>query len=73
MKILRAPDVIEMTGLSRVTLWRLERARKFPLRLRLSNNAVGWRDDEVIAWLNSLPRVSDKVNETTGRTDKQPG
>jgi len=57
MKILRAAEVVEMTGLSRVTLWRLERAQKFPARLRLSQKAVGWRDDEVLDWLQSLPRV----------------
>ena len=56
MKILRTPEVIELTGLSRVTLWRLERQGKFPTRLRLSANAIGWREDEVIEWLKSRPR-----------------
>ena len=56
MKILRTPEVIRITGLSRVTLWRLERKGKFPSRLRLSENAIGWHEDEIIDWLASRPR-----------------
>lgn len=36
-----------MTGLSRTTIWRLERAGRFPQRLRLSSNRVGWYQDEI--------------------------
>ena len=56
MKILRTPEVVRLTGLSRVTLWRLERAKNFPSRLRLAANSVGWREDEVIQWIESRPR-----------------
>jgi prophage regulatory protein len=40
-----------MTGLSRSTRWRLERAGRFPRRLRLSANAIGWLEEELLAWL----------------------
>ena len=56
MKMLRTPEVLEITGLSRVTLWRKERAGTFPQRLRLSDNAVGWDSEEISSWLKSLPR-----------------
>jgi prophage regulatory protein len=56
VKILRTPDVVRLTGLSRVTLWRLERSKKFPARLQLTANSVGWRDDEVMQWIESRPR-----------------
>lgn len=56
MKIVRTPEVIRLTGLSRVTLWRLERVGQFPRRLRLSPNSVGWREDEVFNWIESRPR-----------------
>lgn len=56
MKILRVPEVTTITGLSRVTLWRLERKGQFPVRLRLSVNSVGWREDEVLDWVDSRPR-----------------
>ena len=61
MKILRMAEVVELTGLSRVTVWRLERDGRFPARLQLSRNAVGWRDDEVIDWVQSRPRVASRA------------
>lgn len=61
LKILRMAEVVELTGLSRVTLWRLERDGRFPTRLQLSKNAVGWRDDEVMDWVQSRPRVASRA------------
>lgn len=53
MKAARWARVQELTGMSRTTVWRLERDGKFPLRRRLTGHSVGWLEDEVIAWLNS--------------------
>ena len=50
-RILRYRDVIARTGLSRTTLWRLERRGEFPLRCQLSANAVGWVESEVEEWI----------------------
>jgi predicted DNA-binding transcriptional regulator AlpA len=54
--LLPTNDILNITGLSRTTLWRLERAGKFPMRLRLSANRVGWRKDEVEEWIATRPR-----------------
>jgi len=35
---------------SRVHIGRLERAGRFPRRVRLGLNTVAWREDEVEAW-----------------------
>ncbi len=48
--IIRWPQVQELTGYSRSTIFRLERAEKFPQRVRLGAKAVGWYRHEVIAW-----------------------
>jgi prophage regulatory protein len=37
-------------GFSRVHLHRLEKAGKFPLRVRLSERRIAWRESELIAW-----------------------
>ena len=55
--ILRMPQVLAMTGLSRSTLLRRERARDFPAKLRLGgpgSRAVGWRRADVERWLEAL-------------------
>ena len=56
MHILRTSDVISLTGLSRTKLWRLERQGKFPTRIRLGRNSVGWREEEVQNWVELRPR-----------------
>lgn len=53
--ILRQPEVCRITRLSRVTIWRLERKGDFPPRLRLSSNAIGWRESDILAWINNRP------------------
>lgn len=47
-----------MSGLPRVTRWRMEKRGEFPQRRRLSPNRVGWLASEVFAWMESRP-VSD--------------
>jgi prophage regulatory protein len=53
LKLLRFPAVRERTGLSRSTIWRLEREGEFPRHRRISANAVAWVEDEVLSWINS--------------------
>ena len=63
-KILRTKTVMEITGYSRIQIWRKARDvdDDFPAPVRLSQSptkgAIGWYEDEVIAWLASRPRVS---------------
>ena len=51
--LIRWPEVQNLTGLSRTTVDRLERAGSFPRRVLLSENAVGWRKAEILAWAQS--------------------
>jgi prophage regulatory protein len=52
---LRLEAVIERTGLSRATLWRLEKEGQFPKRRRLSPGRVAWLREEVDTWIQSRP------------------
>ena len=53
LKLLRFPAVRERTGLSRSTIWRLEREGEFPKHRRISSNVVAWVEDEVLSWIHS--------------------
>jgi predicted DNA-binding transcriptional regulator AlpA len=57
-RILRANEVVSLTGLSRSTLWRLESAGSFPVRRQLSPGAVGWFISEVEKWLADRQAVT---------------
>lgn len=51
--LLRLPDVIAATGLSKTTIYELQRSREFPAARRLSRRCVGWPASEVQAWIDS--------------------
>jgi prophage regulatory protein len=52
-RVIREDECLRLTGLSRTTRWRLERQDRFPRRLQLSDNAVGWLLSELLAWRTS--------------------
>jgi prophage regulatory protein len=55
--LLRLKAVIELTGLCRSNVYRLEAEGTFPARVRLSERASAWRREEVVAWIEARPRV----------------
>lgn len=57
MRILRINEVAKQVGLSRTTIWRLERSQEFPPRRKLAPNAVGWLADEIEEWIRSRAPV----------------
>ncbi|PLX39775.1 MAG: DNA-binding protein [Deltaproteobacteria bacterium] len=56
-RFLRAPEVIRITGLSRPTIWRMEKRGQFPQRRSISANSVGWLSSEVENWMASRTKV----------------
>jgi prophage regulatory protein len=50
-RLLRFPVVRERTGLSRSTIWRLERRGEFPRHRRISANAIAWVEAEIAEWI----------------------
>ena len=50
-RILRKPETQYRVGLSDPTIYRLERAGKFPKRIQLGGNSIGWFESEITAWL----------------------
>jgi prophage regulatory protein len=39
--------------LSRTTIWRLEKAAKFPRRFSIGANSVGWLESEIDLWIQT--------------------
>jgi prophage regulatory protein len=52
-RLLRFPAVRERTGLSRSTIWRLERSGLFPRHRQISLNAVAWSEREIVDWIQA--------------------
>jgi len=45
--------VLGMVGLSRTTIWRLERAGDFPKSISISPGRKAYRESEVYAWMTA--------------------
>lgn len=56
MKILRLRQVLEITGLSRSTLYAYIQKAEFPGQVKLGPKRVGWIEDEVIGWIKERIR-----------------
>jgi prophage regulatory protein len=51
--MLKLPAVIERTGLSRPSIYRLMGIGLFPRNHRLAIRAVGWKRSEIEKWMDS--------------------
>jgi prophage regulatory protein len=56
-RLLRFPAVRERTGLSRSTIWRLERRGEFPRHHRISPNVVAWVEQDVAEWIEGRTKA----------------
>ena len=64
IRLLRFGEVRQRTGLSRSTIWRMERSGVFPKRVKVSVNVVAWREDEVTAWIsNTIQRARNAAGD----------
>ena len=55
MRLLRIQEVIQLTGLSRMSIYRFEKRGEFPKRRQVGRNSVRWVDDDIKAWMSSRP------------------
>jgi len=69
MRLIRSSEVVKKVGLSRITLWRMEREGQFPKRRRLGLGAVGWLEHEIDDWIESRKTV--EVTTSAGPEKKE--
>jgi predicted DNA-binding transcriptional regulator AlpA len=58
--MLTIEEVLEIVPVTRGTLYRMEKQKKFPESHYISENRRVWFEDEVIAWQNGLPPGAGK-------------
>jgi prophage regulatory protein len=56
---MRLNEVKAVTGLSKTTIYRFEKEGRFPLRVSLGERSVGWFEDDIQSFLQSLRRSSN--------------
>lgn len=74
-KLLRLNDVKDRISLKRSTIYSLVKQGLFPEQIRLSKRAVGWIEQDILAWMackecgvsdDKLRAVVAKLNEKHG-------
>ena len=63
MKILRLPKVIEITGLSRSTIYLRMSEGSFPKKIDLGGRAIGWVSSEINQWIEEKISVRNQSLE----------
>jgi len=59
--MIRAGELCEILGVSKVTLWRWERDGHLPPRKKFGpGKAVGWRSTDIDDYLEQLPNADDR-------------
>lgn len=53
-RLIRLAKVIGITGLSRTTIWRLERKGGFPRRRKINSRSIAWLESEVTHWIETV-------------------
>ena len=68
--LIRLPEVIQLTGLSRSSIYRLEQTGAFVSRVRLGKRATAWPLNQVMDWISSRPRACVRASNEDMNTNK---
>ena len=52
-RILKLPEVIQRTALSKTSIYALIQTKQFPKQIKLSVRSVGWLESDVDSWLDA--------------------
>ena len=59
-KMLRLPNVIELTGLSRSSIYLRMSKEEFPQSISLGGRAIAWLEEDINQWLEQCISESKK-------------
>ena len=59
-KIYRLPDVMNMTGLSRSSIYLRVSTDEFPKPVKIGRRAIGWPEESIIAWQAKMMEAQDE-------------
>ena len=61
-RVIRRPEVLERTGLSATTIYKLERRGEFPAHFMLTPRCAAWDEAEVNAWIEARRAAPAKLD-----------
>ena len=59
-KIYRLPEVMNMTGLSRSSIYLRVSTDEFPKPVKIGRRAIGWPEESIVAWQAKMMEAQDE-------------
>jgi prophage regulatory protein len=59
--LIRLPEVLKITGLSRAGIYKAMAAGTFPTQIPIGDRAVAWLEDEIFEWRDT--RIEEARNQ----------
>ena len=59
-KMYRLPEVMDMTGLSRSSIYLRVSTNEFPRPVKIGRRAIGWPEESIIAWQAKMVEAQDE-------------
>ena len=69
-RMLSEKQVLENIPIGRTTLYRMEKAGRFPKSTYISPNRRVWFEDEIIAWQNAVDEFDPRRRRGKGRRQR---
>ena len=66
-RMLNEKQVLEIVPVGRTTLYRMEKAGRFPRSTYISPNRRVWYEDEIVAWQNAVDEFDPNRGRGKGR------
>lgn len=64
-RLLSLSEVMERTGLSKTSIWRMQKEGVFPVSYSISSKRVAWKESEINQWIQE--RVQTKKVAQAGK------
>ena len=59
-KMYRLPEVMDMTGLSRSSIYLRVSTDEFPKPVKIGRRAIGWPEESIVAWQAKMMEAQDE-------------
>lgn len=69
-RLLRLPQVIDITGLGKTKIYALQAEGRFPMRVQITPCCVGWVEQEIQAWISE--RISARTAALATKGSRAP-
>jgi prophage regulatory protein len=69
-RMINEKQLLDIVPLSRTSIYRLEKAGKFPRSTYISANRRIWYEDEIVAWQNAVDEFDPRRGRGKGRRQR---